>query len=140
MSWHTARLGNSEAIAAKHYLQTTEEHFAQAQGGTGGGDKVAQLVETQLPEGSRSKLQQTQKASAVTALPPVFPEAFGSALVPPRGVESYPEMPRERRDSIKDGTRGGDIAFDLQALVDIWPTLTDKVRKIILTMAKCSVL
>ena len=31
-------LGNSQAIAVKHYLQTTEEHFAQAQGGAGGGD------------------------------------------------------------------------------------------------------
>ena len=33
-------LGNSEAVARNHYLQVTEEHFQQAQGGAGGGAKV----------------------------------------------------------------------------------------------------
>ena len=80
-------LGNSEAIASKHYLQTTEEHFALAAGGTGGGDKVAQLVETQPPEGARRKSQESQPDSAVTAGTPLFPAVWNMPEVPPRGVE-----------------------------------------------------
>ncbi|MBI2479321.1 MAG: hypothetical protein HYV60_12025 [Planctomycetia bacterium] len=43
----TEWIGNSPAIAAKHYLSVTDSHFAKA---TEGGDRVGRQVETNLPE------------------------------------------------------------------------------------------
>lgn len=42
-------LGNTEAIASKHYLQTTDDHFALAQGGATGGD-ITTRNDSQRPE------------------------------------------------------------------------------------------
>jgi integrase len=85
-------LGNSEAVARKHYLQVTEEHYAQATsggagGGATGGANVVQQVVQQAPEAICSQPQETLKASGVKAGLPLFPEAFDCAQAPPRGVE-----------------------------------------------------
>lgn len=86
-------LGNSEAVARRHYLQVTEEHYQQATagggatGGAGGGAEVVQQVVPQASESSRNDSQEIQQASGLTAFLPVFPEAFDMCQVPPRGVE-----------------------------------------------------
>ena len=56
-------LGNSEAVARKHYLQTTEEHFAQAirGGATGGAEGDAKVV--QQVSATRSPTRQPEYKS-----------------------------------------------------------------------------
>ena len=59
-------LGNSEAIAHKHYLTVTEDHFALAQSGAGGGAQSARVVQQVMQQPSASncdELQQVQEAS-----------------------------------------------------------------------------
>lgn len=53
-------LGNTEAIANKHYLQTTDEHFALAQGGGTGGDN--------------STRNDSQRPETVPSTSPTFPK------------------------------------------------------------------
>ena len=95
-----AWLGNSAAIAAKHYLQVTDAHFAKAacmptdQGGTESGalsaENGAQNAAQPTPAPDRTASQETKKArnnrakmqSSTIAL--IGEQVF---TVPPRGVE-----------------------------------------------------
>ena len=86
-------LGNDEATATRHYLQTTPAHFEQASQGTTaagwhrGWRQVAQDMATKAAKANRNESQETKTATGVTANMPVFPEALNVPSVPPRGVE-----------------------------------------------------
>ena len=80
-------LGNSQAIAAVHYLTTTPEHFAQAQGG----DRVAQGVETKVteavvPDGNEPQPLTTSETPENMG-DHVFAGACDSVEAPPAGIE-----------------------------------------------------
>ncbi len=88
-----AWIGNSSAIAAKHYLQVTDEHFEAAIKGEGAGEKAAQNP-TQQPhadgrkashyEGHKTKNPAICGAFRETAVGRDDPNTY---LIPPRGVE-----------------------------------------------------
>lgn len=62
-------LGNSPAVAAKHYLQTTEEHFAQAIA-----DETSALQNPmqQPSEGGRNGMYESDDSFGKTAEPPQY--------------------------------------------------------------------
>ena len=96
-------IGNSAPIADKHYLQVTDDHYADAvtitpevrgtESGTvdaESGTEAAQIPAQQSAAQSRTDSQETKKARGKRAI--VLPTAFAcdSMLgneVPPRGVE-----------------------------------------------------
>ena len=65
----TAWIGNSPKVAAKHYLQVTDEHFrrATALGGATGGARVGQQVGQQLTEASSAEGKKSQRIPRETA-------------------------------------------------------------------------
>ena len=88
----TDGLGNSPRVAAQHYLQTTDEHFAKAtaQGGTGGGDKGGQKVGTKPTEGKsdkRNESQETPTNEGEKAKPIVFADDSENDQIRLRGFE-----------------------------------------------------
>jgi len=92
----TGWLGNTPAVANKHYLTTTDDHFRDAvaepakSSKTGGATVGAMVVQKPVLSASDTNCQQhpqlhhfpTKKAENV-----VFPSVSGLYLVPPRGVE-----------------------------------------------------
>ncbi len=80
-------MGNSEAIAFKHYLMTTDDHFEQAVASP----RVVQQVVQQPAEGRRnagkSEHHSVHHSESETAQNPSFLGVFGDSSVPPRGVE-----------------------------------------------------
>ena len=85
----TAWLGNTPKVADKHYLQVTDDHYAQAvaNGGAGGGAQVVQHVVPQPAAISCNGSQQMSKASGLTTKKGVIPEAFDIGEAPPVGLE-----------------------------------------------------
>ena len=82
-------IGNSQPVAAKHYLQVTDEHFQQASEGgdeAEGDGKAARNAAQYTPE-SGCKDQNKKRQTLI------FPEEYEGLLlstseqVPPRGVE-----------------------------------------------------
>ncbi len=86
-----AWIGNSAAIAAKHYLQVTDADFDRAaEGGAESGAQVAQNPAQHSHVGNSTDSQETKQALALQGL--VLQDAGGCGLlynrqVPPRGVE-----------------------------------------------------
>ncbi len=95
----TAWIGNSEAVARKHYLQVTDEHFERAaRGNTPGNTKVTQKSAQPTPAQKRTKsqkgLQETTKASVSQGFMLAGATESDSVQpfpildnIPPRGVE-----------------------------------------------------
>lgn len=81
-------IGNSVAVAMKHYLQVTEDHFKQAtQEAT---EKVATMVAPQAREIGRTEQNAKKRDTGKTLGFPVSSGQFASmqdALAPPRGLE-----------------------------------------------------
>ena len=83
----TEWIGNSPAIAERHYLTVTDAHFAKA---TEGGDRVAQGVETKVTESVVSVGNEPQPPTSKTPEnmgDHVFAGAYDDALAPPAGIE-----------------------------------------------------
>ena len=78
-----AWIGNSQPVAAKHYLQVTDDHFRQA---TEGAPKAAQKA-AQYPSGRARMGREAQRET------PVIPEEYGglryytNVEAPRRGLE-----------------------------------------------------
>ena len=76
-------IGNSAPVAAKHYLQVTDEHFEQA----------SQPAENPVQNPVQSAYGTANQDTSRKAKPPTFPEksegwpVVNSCSVPPRGVE-----------------------------------------------------
>ncbi len=92
-----AWIGNSQAIAAKHYLQVTDADFDRAAegypcsgGGTESGTQAAQKAAQQPSAGNRTVSQESKKALENRAYLPASAipcDAIHMYTVPPRGVE-----------------------------------------------------
>jgi len=83
-------LGNSPAIAQRHYLQTTEEHFQRAAGGATVGAVVVQESVPQAAVPSRTEQQETPQPVVgcdVTPLGASLCDTAQDCLVPPGGLE-----------------------------------------------------
>ena len=84
MAW----LGNSPAVATRHYLQVTDEHFHRtAGGGALSGEKVVQGVVTQpsATNGIELSIPLISKGKMVDSVD--NPDTVNIVPVPPRGVE-----------------------------------------------------
>jgi integrase len=86
-----AWIGNTELIAAKHYLQVTEEHFQQgAQGGAKSGALVAQNPALQPAALTGTKPHGDKKTPEKPGVLPVLAtggESLQYTNIPPRGLE-----------------------------------------------------
>ncbi len=133
------------AVAVKHYLQVTEDHFKQAS------KKATQNPTSKAHESSRndSKTQMLSKASGSVSssdcerLRPIATSCNPSEI--PRmgdiGLEIYHNFPRNTRIS-KQATHNPthrlhqteDITPELQRVIDAWPALPAAVRHGLLTI------
>ena len=75
-----ARIGNSEAIAKKHYLQVTDDHFARAVKA----EQTAQQAHAESRIASQTRRGRMKK-------PRFFRGYMHSRTLPPRGFE--PRLP-----------------------------------------------
>ncbi|MFM9960583.1 MAG: tyrosine-type recombinase/integrase [Planctomycetaceae bacterium] len=131
----TSWLGNSQLIAAKHYLRVTDDHFQKAtQNPTPSGTEMAESDGKPIIRPLREK----EKA-------PEFPglSAAGRSRhiqsVPPQGAEQSQDLPgnltvRNEGDSQSDSLVGVSDPR-LALLIEVWPTLTDDVQADILKLA-----
>lgn len=85
-----AWIGNSQAVAKKHYLQVTDEHMQKAVGPTGGGAKVVQSG----PEMASKDEHQNSGAVENAWKCAMLPVAAGREA--PRAEPSYEPCARER--------------------------------------------
>ena len=84
-------IGNSQPVAAAHYLQLTDEHFERA---IGGDSKAAQNAAQKLHERTRNSSKpvpsqdaQIVETSAGCDQVPVHAGTLEEGSIPPRGVE-----------------------------------------------------
>ena len=86
-------IGNSQPVAAAHYLQLTDEHFERAVQGEGGAEaaqNAAQKLHERPRNESKLRLPEDVEASVNSGLSENIPEVSGtfeSGGIPPRGVE-----------------------------------------------------
>ncbi len=133
----TTWLGNSQAIAAKHYLQVTDAHFEKA-------TRIptrapAEMVEN-VAKAVIRPLRENEKAPAFPGLSVPFRIMHGTA-VPPTGVELSQESPgklkvAEQGDSLSDSLCGISDSR-LTRLIEVWSSLSGDTRDAILTLAGC---
>ena len=80
----TAWIGNSVAVAKKHYLQVTDNHFETAAGGAGGGASGANMVQSeQAPKSknpAKSEVLENDEAPKSAKAPPVGLEPTTNGL------------------------------------------------------------
>jgi hypothetical protein len=87
-----AWIGNTERIAAKHYLQVTEDYFARASGKSGakGGAQKAQNPAQQVAASSGTESQETQEPwenPGFLQEEAVARKNRAGGRIPPRGLE-----------------------------------------------------
>ena len=86
-------IGNSQPVAAAHYLQLTDDHFERAVGATVGAETAQKAAQKpteavgKQPKREPTKAPESVDASEHIADVPVASEPFGSGKVPVVGVE-----------------------------------------------------
>ena len=141
----SAWIGNSVAVAVKHYLQATEDHFKQAS------KKATQNPASKARESSRndSKTQMPSEAlgsvssSDCERLRPIMTSCNCSEIqsMGDTGLELYRNFPRNTRIT-KQATHNpthrlhltASIAPELQRVIEAWPALPARVRHGLLTI------
>jgi hypothetical protein len=112
-------------VAAKHYLQTTDEHFAKA--AQNAAHNTTQLVGTDRQASEREC---------------EIPEEFSKCRMPvvfemgDTGPESIADSSGKTQDSATGGTESGTLDEDLLMIVEAWPSLPLHSRRIIIGMAR----
>ena len=131
-------IGNSLPIAAKHYLQVTDDHFTKAL-------QNALQQPAVLPRtGSQAGLPAHEKTPVLQG------DASGcdhlrDGQVPPAGIEQSEETPRRvakpKTGAAKSAAVGDDlppIDPDLGQVIEAWPTLPPAIREAILAMLRAA--
>ena len=131
-------IDNSQPIAAKHYLQVTDDHFSKA---------VRNPVQQPavLPRtGSQADLTAQEKTPVLQG------DASGcdhlrDGQVPPAGIEQSEETPRRvakpKAGAAKIAAVGDDLSpinLELAQVVEAWPTLPPAIREAILAMLRAA--
>ena len=123
-------MGHSTRIAERHYLQTTDAHWAKATseriglGGNAGGNTGGN-ISANLKESSDSP---NAKISTNT-LPDGGKFVEILSVVPPQGLESIDKSQGKHGHSVDGGNAGGNERQDLDELVELWSTLPTSTRK-----------
>lgn len=125
----TAWLGNSQLVAAKHYLQLRDEHFQRAADGAES-PPVAPPVAPQACEtgitGAKPKNKTREKTSVFRGSTDLFASVRTEGMGP-TGLESPPENPEETVFSLTSSPASSpaaapvDLAAALQALASLSP-------------------
>ncbi len=144
-------IGNTPAVANRHYLQTVEQHFQQAIGkwnaavGATVGAKVVQQWVPSATAPSRTMLQETRKPPAFTEVllhGTSLTDSVRTYIIPPRGSELSQQSPGKSQFSSAGGAKSGAVGAlidtDLQAVVAAWPALPDAVKAGILAMIRAA--
>ena len=123
-------LGHSTRIAERHYLQTTEAHWARATtqgiglGGNAGGNAGGNISAN--PEASGA----SRAAKPRINTPPDSHTSGGIPnLVPLQGLESTDKTPGNRDGMSNGGNAGGNGGQEWDELVDLWSKLPTRTRK-----------
>ena len=131
-------IGNSQPIAAKHYLQVTDDHFSKAL------QKALQQPAVLPRAGSQSDLALSTQA------PVLHGDAANCEKVPegqaPRvGLEQSADSPRRvakiETGAAKSAAVGDDLPPldpELAQVIKAWPTLPPAIREAILAMLRAA--
>ena len=135
-------IGNSQPIAAKHYLQVTDDHFSKAL------QKALQQPAVLPRTGSQAGLAEDEKTPVLQA------DASGcdhlrDGQVPPAGLEPddvTPSAPEDLRQTPNQRAAecaavGDDlppIDPELAQVIEAWPTLPPAIREAILAMLRAA--
>ncbi len=147
-----AWIGNSEAVAKKHYLQVTEKHFqravmtAQQKRGEPVGKAGHKCAHTAPVRGPNASYQETQNLTLPGNIKGY--EVLGCYTdipVPPRGVEPIADSSENQGVSYQSGAKSGPLDSteapathdpNLAVITIAWPALSDKDRKAILAIVR----
>ena len=149
----TAWLGNTPSVAAKHYLQITDGHFAQASaqdastgGATGGAIKCELGAQQGVLSVSHRDGQQVTKlrpTSEVTSASAVFANVFDADRVTPTGLELLHEKSEKTKGSLPKRTECGAllaqqtlIDADLRDVVAAWRTFPETTKVAVLSIVR----
>lgn len=117
-------IGNTEAVAKKHYLQTTEEHFEKA------AQKAAQQPSVNVGTVGQIKREESATPSLIPSVADSFP-ALHDCTVPPRGFEQLAQNAGNTEVENKSGAEYGARIEDtrLARVVQRWASLPETVRQ-----------
>ena len=117
-------LGNTREVAAKHYLQVTDEHFRKA-------------TQTAHDRGDSEGLRipRNCQMSHVDKAGPLLP----SLQVAEAGLERGGESRVKTAILEKGGAESGAVDADLQSIVDAWSQLTRSTKAEILDMVRTGI-
>lgn len=140
-----AWLGNSPAIALKHYLRVLPEHFDRAiRDGTEAAQNQAQCAHARGRSG-RDEAQETPENPEKHELlrrhtnTPADGEGLEPVSVSALATSASAERPNPR--GAKSGALGAHLAeipSDLQVVIDAWPTLPEEARVGILAIIEAT--
>lgn len=143
-------LGNSPAVAARHYLSVSPETYDAAAGcGSVGGATVGainrQVVQKSVPSEaaeSCTESQETQEPSGVAAKMPVIPDGSETYILRPTGFEQLQESSGNTTVLEKGGATDPETTrlpegFS-KALLNAWEHLDDAGRRAILDLLKAA--
>ena len=131
-------IGNSQPIAAKHYLQVTDEHFSRAVHLRMSQPAVLPRTDSQVTLATDQKTPVLQgNASGRDHLP--------DGQVPPAGIEQKPFPSGRVQVSETAGAKSGavdrenaPITPDLAIVIDAWHTLPPDTRTAILAIVEAA--
>jgi hypothetical protein len=123
-------IGNTEAIASKHYLQVTEDHFAKAL-------QNALQHPAVLPRtGSQATLPADEKTPVLQGFAAGC-EVVQSGRVEDRGLEPGPSSSGKTSLSQQGNAESNAFSGDdpqLQLLIERWPTLSKALQQQIMLL------
>ena len=131
-----AWIGNSQAVAQKHYLQVTDDHFAKAVQNPAQQARAEQCLAVNSPDDAQEKPPENQGDALVST-------ASHSDQVGDTGLEQPPVFSKETAISSRGGAESGAPPADLPAsdpdlrlVVEAWPTLPEPMRAAILAIVR----
>ena len=129
-------IGNSQPIAAKHYLQVTDDHSTKAVRNPV--QQPAVLPRTGSQPGSTAQEKTPVLQGLATGC-----EAVHRGRVPKRGLEQSENSPRRVQVSETAGAKSGAVDREnaridpeLAQVIEVWDTLPPGIREAILAMLR----
>ena len=129
-------IGNSQPIAAKHYLQVTDDHFTKSLQNALQHPAVLPRTGSQPESAAQEKTPVLQGSASGCDVVPV-------TGVPPEGLEQSADSPSRVQVSETAGAKSGavdrenaPIDPELASVIESWDTLPPAIREAILAMLR----